>query len=67
MGEPVPGFVTLFGVELASMVLHTCAGVAVGFALRIKAAAPTTCGVAIDVPLIVLVAVLLEFQADVMS
>ena len=67
MGEPVPGFVTLFGVELASMVLHTWAGEAVGVALRIRAAAPTTCGVAIDVPLIVLVAVLLEFQADVMS
>ena len=67
LGEPAPGFVTLFGVEAASIVFHTWAGVAVGVALRIRAAAPTTCGVAIDVPLIVLVAVLLEFQADVIS
>ena len=47
--------------------LRTWAGEAVGFALRISAAAPATCGVAIDVPLIVLVAVSLVFQADVMS
>ena len=35
-------------------------------AARISAAAPATCGVAIDVPLIVLVAVSLVFQAEVM-
>ncbi len=33
---------------------------------RYSAAAPTTCGVAIEVPLIVLVAVSLVFQAEVM-
>ncbi len=44
----------------------TCAAVAVGFASRYKAAAPTTCGVAMDVPLMVLVAVLLPIHAEVM-
>ena len=62
----MPGLVTLFGVALASRCSRTCGGVAVGFAPRTSAAAPATCGVAIDVPLIVLVAVLLEFHADVM-
>lgn len=36
-------------------------------ALATSAAAPTTCGVAIDVPLIVLVAVSLVFQAEVID
>ena len=36
------------------------------FVWRYNAAAPTTCGVAIDVPLMVLVAVELVFHADVM-
>ena len=45
----------------------TCAGVADGFEPRYSAATPATCGVAIDVPLIVLVAVSLVFQAEVMS
>ena len=41
-------------------------GVAVGVALRSSAAAPATCGVAMDVPLMVLVAEAPVCQADVM-
>jgi len=44
----------------------TAAGLAPVFDWRYSAATPTTCGVAIDVPLIVLVAVLLVYHADVM-
>src|SRR5882724_6399486 len=65
-GEPVPGLVILFGVPFAVIVLCTCAGVIDGLADRISAAAPTTCGVAIEVPLIVFVAVSLVFHDDVM-
>jgi hypothetical protein len=36
----------------ATRLSRTLAGVAVGFADRISAAAPATCGVAIEVPLI---------------
>jgi len=38
-----------------------------GFWARTSAAAPVTCGVAIDVPLMVFVAVLLVFHAEVMD
>jgi len=65
-GEPVPAPVTLFGVELLMIAAVTCAGVAVGFVSRNKAATPATCGDAIEVPEIVLVAVSLVLQADVM-
>src|SRR6185436_20499650 len=44
----------------------TVAGDAPGFVSRNRAATPATCGVAIEVPEIVLVAVLLVFQDDVM-
>src|SRR5713101_6252057 len=44
----------------------TCCGVAVGCSSRYSAATPVVWGAAIDVPLIVLVAVSLVFQADVM-
>jgi hypothetical protein len=40
--------------------------VAVGWPARYSAAAPTTCGVAVDVPLIVLVAVSGQAYDDVM-
>jgi hypothetical protein len=43
----------------------TCAGVAVGVTPKYNAAVPATCGVAIDVPLIVLVPPL--SQSDVTS
>src|SRR5215467_16204885 len=44
----------------------TVAGEAVGFVSRNSAATPVTCGVAIDVPEIVFVAVSLVFHDDVM-
>ena len=66
LGEPVPAPVTLFGVELLMIAAVTVAGEAVGFVSRNNAATPATCGVAIDVPEIVLVAVSLVFHDDVM-
>ena len=47
------------------MAAATVAGEAVGFVSRNKAATPVTCGVAIDVPEIVLVAVSLVFHDEV--
>src|SRR5690606_30427828 len=64
-GEPVPGLVTTFWVASATSLSRICAGVQVGFAEAISAAAPATCGEAIDVPLMVLVAVLLLNQDEV--
>lgn len=66
-GEPVPGLPTTPVVAAVVSAEETCAGVAVLFAARYSAAAPVTCGVAIDVPEIVFVAVSLEFQADVID
>src|SRR5262245_45497287 len=65
-GEPVPGLVILFGVPLDFSAAWTVAGDAVGLSPRNSAAAPATCGVAIEVPLIVFVAVSLVIQAEVM-
>jgi hypothetical protein len=48
------------------MAAATVAGEAVGFVSRNNAATPVTCGVAIEVPEIVLVAVSLVLHADVM-
>ena len=67
LGEPVPAFVTLFGVELLMIAAVTVAGEALGFVSRNSAATPATCGVAIDVPEIVFVAVSLVIHDDVMS
>ena len=66
LGEPVPGLVTLFSVEPLMIAAVTCDGVAAGFVSRNKAATPATCGDAIDVPEIVLVAVSLVLHAEVM-
>ena len=66
-GEPVPGLVTLFGVELLISAVVTCAGVALGLLARYSAATPATCGDAIEVPLMVLVAVVLVYQAEVID
>src|SRR6476469_316861 len=63
-GFCVLGLVTLLGVALATRASRTCCGVAVGWSARYRAAAPATCGVAIDVPLIVFVPPL--SQSDVM-
>lgn len=65
-GEPVPMELSLFGVALAIRKLATAAGDAVGLAASASAATPAIWGVAIEVPLMVLVAVVLLFQADVM-
>ena len=65
-GDPVPALVILFGVALSFNALSTAAGVAEGFASRYRAATPATCGAAIEVPLIVFVAVLLVYHAEVM-
>src|SRR5687767_12419127 len=65
LGEPVPGLEILFGVELSLIAAHTVAGDALGFPARYSAATPATCGVAMDVPLIVFVAVVLVYHADV--
>jgi hypothetical protein len=58
--------VTLFGVALATMAFRICAGVDDGFCAFSSAAAPATCGDAIEVPLIELVAVSLVFHDEVM-
>src|SRR5215470_5201799 len=65
-GEPVPGLTMWLRVASLNIWDATCAGVRVGLAPRMSAAAPVTCGVAIDVPLMVLVAVSLVFHAEVM-
>ena len=61
LGNPL-----VYAAAAVLMALHTCAGVNVGFASRIRAAAPATCGVAIDVPLIVFVLDGFENHAEVM-
>ncbi len=66
LGEPVPGLVTLPEVALLTRALRTVAGEALGLLWRYSAATPATCGVAIEVPLMVFVAVSLVFQAEVM-
>ncbi len=63
---PVPGLFTTPLVALLVRALATADGEALGFAERYSAAAPAVCGVAIDVPLIVFVAVVDEYQSEVM-
>ncbi|MDX6720335.1 MAG: hypothetical protein QOJ63_2589 [Solirubrobacteraceae bacterium] len=63
-GEPAPGLVTLPAVAEAFTTPETVAGEAAGLPCRYSAATPATCGVAIDVPLIVLVAVSDVYQED---
>jgi hypothetical protein len=66
LGDPVPGFDTWPVVEFWTSACVTVAGGAPVFVWRYRAIAPATCGDAIEVPLIVFVAVLLVCQADVM-
>src|SRR3982074_174586 len=63
-GEPVPASVTLFLLPALTSASRTCCGVADGLVARYSAAAPTTCGVAIEVPLMVLVAVVLPIYDE---
>ena len=62
----MPALLTWFKVALLMMAAVTVAGDAVGFVSKNNAATPATCGVAIDVPEIVLVAVSLVLHDDVM-
>src|SRR5439155_26598621 len=56
-GEPVLALVTLSAVAVPTSVSRTCCGVIVGFCASSSAASPATCGVALEVPLMVVVAV----------
>ena len=66
-GEPVPGLLMTPLVALLTSESRTCCGVKVGFWASTRAAAPATCGVAIDVPLMVFVAVSLVHHAEVIE
>ena len=63
-GEPEPMPVSRFSVALLYSQLRTVAGDDDGKRCRYSAAAPATCGDAIEVPLIVLVAVVLVYHAE---
>src|SRR6185503_4778777 len=65
-GEPVPGLPTTPVVALPTIAAATVAALWLPNCERYRAATPATCGVAIDVPLIVLVAVSLVFHVEVM-
>src|SRR5690606_14657370 len=66
LGEPLPGEVTTPVVAVETIASATCEGEAEGLACRYSAAAPATCGDAIEVPEIVLVALSEVYQAEVM-
>ena len=63
-GDPVPANRTTFGVAEPVMAACTWDGVALVCVDRYAAAMPVTCGVAIDVPSRVNVAVSLVYQVD---
>jgi hypothetical protein len=65
-GDPVPGDVTLPVVAVLMIAFATALDDAAGLVCKYRAATPATCGAAMDVPLMVLVAVLLLYHADVM-
>jgi hypothetical protein len=65
-GELLPDDVTTFGVAEVVSAVATDAGVSEGVVESNSAAAPATCGDAIDVPEMLLVADVLVLQADVM-
>lgn len=64
LGDAVLGSVTTPVVAFFTSALRTVAGDAAGFADRCSAAASATSGEAIDVPLMLWVAVLLVYQAE---
>ena len=66
-GEPAPISVNAPDVALSLMRDATCAGERFGCDSRMRAAAPATCGAAIDVPLSVAVATSLVEVADVID
>jgi len=63
----VPGLPTTLGVALEVIQVLVCAGVLFGLFALTRAATPATCGVAIEVPLIVFVAVFDPIQSEVME
>jgi len=67
LGEPVPRPESLFGLAFALRNASIARGDAPGASSSARAATPATCGVAIDVPLRVLVAVGDEIQSEVME
>lgn len=66
-GEPVPALPTLLLDAVDTNFWATAAGVAVGCCCNTWAATPATCGLAIDVPLMVLTAVSPVYQAELME
>ena len=62
----MPADVTTFGVDEFRNIVAICAGVEVGYRPNNTAATPATCGVAIDVPEMVLVADVEPIQEDLM-
>jgi len=66
-GEPVLGSLTTFAVATACRRSATWLGVRFGFCCSMSAAAPATCGHAIDVPLIVALPVSDDGAADVIE
>src|SRR5215211_4679159 len=66
-GLPAPGSVITFGVAVLMIADVTCAALADGLRSRTVAAAPATCGDAIDVPDMVAVAVSFAMPAETMS
>ncbi len=64
LGELVPALLTALLVAMLISALRTVVGEAVGLPCRYSAATPATCGVAIEVPLMILVAVVLVSQSD---
>src|SRR3569623_1662897 len=65
-GELLPTMLSRPLDALSRSAAATSAGCKVGYVSRFSSAAPSACGDAIDVPLIVLVAVVPVYQAEVM-
>ena len=65
-GDPVPTLEMALVVAVLVIAVPTAAALALGLPCKYKAATPTTCGVAMLVPEMVLVAVSLVFQDEVM-
>lgn len=63
-GEPVPGLVTTPGVAVAVICATASAGESAAVAESMRVAAPATCGEAIEVPEMVVVAVVEVYHAD---
>tara|TARA_B110000503_G_scaffold28957_1_gene46379 strand:+ start:30016 stop:30324 length:309 start_codon:yes stop_codon:yes gene_type:complete len=65
--DPLPGFKTTFTVAAVASEDAICDGARVGLATMKRAIIPATCGAAIDVPLIVLLADGKPIQEDVIN